>query len=47
MLVLALTVGLAAFLLRSLVRPSQTPDLGAVSDQWIASFNTSSRPSSF
>jgi hypothetical protein len=46
MLVLALTLGLAAFLLRNLVRHSQAPDPGAVSDQWIAAYNTSSHASS-
>jgi hypothetical protein len=49
MLVLALTLGLTALLLRNAVRwrNSRTPYLGAVSDQWIAAFNTSSRASSF
>ena len=48
MLVLALGLGLTLVLLGSMARwrGSRTADLGAMSDQWIASYNTSPHSSS-
>ena len=48
MLALALGLGLTTLLLGSLARRRGTraADLGAMSDQWVASYNASSQPSS-
>ena len=49
MLVLPLGLALTALLLRSVVRwrHSHAPDLGAMSDRWVAAYNASSRASFF
>ena len=48
MLVLALGLGLTAVLLSSMARwrGSRSADLGAMSDRWVAAYNTSPHSSS-
>ena len=47
MLVLALGLGLTVVLLGSLARtPRSRADLGVMSDQWVAAYNTSRQSSS-